>query len=350
MNKIKALKVEWLFTRKCNLSCSYCKIRRSPLYADELDTEEAKDAVSFIGYNWPGAPIVFFGGEPTVRNDLPDVIKHAVESKVKPIVISNSLRVLEDEEYRIRLVESGLKNWSISYDGPDKMIKDTAVRKKSSAGLRAIRMFRDQYGFDDLVACITVNKYNIDSLPKIVEFLSKEGIWSICTPLQLGGHGYDYSSGHETDMPSKVQVERSSRLLRRMANSGNYLMHNRSVWFDAWPDHFISQSWHCHDKSILTLDADGFLRYCVDKQLSSPVSLFDLMSNEGRESYQNVLKQGPLNGCRGCFWDPAFEAILRGLDPEMSEDQGRSSYRHELSEEQIARLLPEARKIWDNHG
>jgi hypothetical protein len=130
-----------------------------------------------------------------------------------------------------------------------------------------------------------------------------------------------------------------------MAKSGNYLMHNHEVWFDAWPDHFLLQSWNCHDKSILTLDADGYLRYCVDKRLSSPVSLFDLISDEGQDEYLEVLEHGPLNGCQGCFWDPAFESILRGLDKNMTEDQGRLSYRHELSEAQIERLLPEARKV-----
>jgi MoaA/NifB/PqqE/SkfB family radical SAM enzyme len=347
MKRIKCLKVEWLFTRRCNLRCNYCKIVKNPdLECQETNTEEAKRIVSIIADNWPGAPIVFFGGEPTVRDDLPDVIAKAVEKKVKPIVISNSVRVLKDEDYTKRLVDSGLDNWSISYDGPNKLLPDNSVRVKSTSGLNAIRMFRDKYGFRDLVACITVSRQNIDALPKIVEFLTKEGVWSICTPLQIGGVGYDYSCGYPRDLPTQEQVDESANVLMSMSASGNYLMHNRPVWFESWPNYFIEQTWKCHDKSILTLDADGYLRQCVDRKLRDPVHIFSLENDLGVEKYLAAIKKGPLGGCLGCFWDPAFESILRGLDPKMSDDDGRLSYRHELSEEQIAALLPAARKYF----
>lgn len=195
--EMKVLKTEYMVTRKCELTCDYCKIiDPASLKAREQTTDEVLKSVDIIADNWPGSPIIWFGGEPTTRDDLPEIIGRCREREVKYAVISNSLRVLRDEEYRERLVKAGLSNWSCSLDDLD---ADGTVDKmtltKSSSGMRALMLMRDAYGVRDLVTCITVTKHNIDRLPGIVEMLTKEGVWGICTPLQLGGPEYDYSKG-----------------------------------------------------------------------------------------------------------------------------------------------------------
>jgi len=343
---LRVLKVEYLATRKCRLNCSYCKITDdSSLKGTELTLQEVQEMIDLIGWHWPGAPLIIFGGEPTMREDLPEIIEYAKSCGVKTAVISNSLKVTVNVEYRERLVSAGLDNWSISYDGDGRDLSETDpnLTIKSGAGLTALKMFRDQYGIRDLVACITVTKHNITSLPEIVEMLTKEGIWSICTPLQIGGEGYDYSSGDRGNLPLVEHIHSISMEMQAMAESGKYLMHNEAAWFAAWDDNFILQDWQCHDKSVLTVDADGLLRWCVEKALPERFSIFDLETEEHLEGYADLLGD-TIPDCDGCFWDPAYESIKRGLDSTLTDVEGRQSYRHELTSEEVSKLLPEAQQ------
>lgn len=349
LTDLPVLKMEFLATRRCELNCSYCKIVKDPnLFSSEMDTERVFKCIAMMAKYWPGAPIIFFGGEPTQRDDLPELIKRCVSLDVKHAVISNSLRVNKDSDYVDRLVKAGLSNWSISYDGESSdLTVDKSSLLKSGSGMDALRMFRDKHGIRDLVTCITVTKKNIKKLPEIIEQLTSEGVWSICTPLQIGGQGYEYSQGEVSDLPTAEQIDWIFPILSLMAVSGRYLMHNDAEWFNTWPEIFRAQNWKCHNKSMLTVDADGSLRYCVDIPLSEPIYLWDLEQPEKFNRYLELLP-GP-TPCMGCAWDPAYESISRAMDVSRGISKGRESFRHELSVDRISKLIPAARKYFYLH-
>jgi MoaA/NifB/PqqE/SkfB family radical SAM enzyme len=344
LSDLPVLKAEFLVTRRCQLRCNYCKISRDPkLWGEEMTTEQALSCVDLMADNWPGAPMIIYGGEPTMRDDLPDIIQHMVKRDVKHAVISNSIRILEDESYAEELVGAGLSNWSISYDGDSEdLVVGWHARKKSMYGIDTLRVMRDQYGIEDLVACITVTKKNIEMLPSMVVNLTSEGIWAICTPLQFGGIGYEYSKGKVIDLPSQEQLDIISPILEEMAVSGKFLMHNGPEWFREWPLTFRKQDWKCHDKSVLTIDADGCLRYCVDISLLVPIRAWQLREEVFLEQYRRLLKLD--TPCLGCFWDPCYEGTHRALSEDYGIEKGRESFRHEMTEERISKLLPEAQK------
>lgn len=346
-SELPVLKVEYLMTRKCQFGCSYCKIVDDSNCGSEMGTLEVLQMIDNISVWWPGAPIIFFGGEPTTRDDLPVAIAECSKKGVKHAVISNSKRIMEDSDYTDRLISSGLSNWSISYDGDSlEVAADSFSFEKSSLGLSALRLMRDEYGIRDLVACITVTKRNIESLPRIVEFLTKEGIWSICTPLQTPDpiFRYRYSSGDRSQLPTKEQISSISSILTLMARSGNYLMHNDPEWFQVWNEGFLTQTWKCSQKSGLTVDADGCLLKCVDIPLKENIHVNDLcLESVVNLYYYNINLK---HTCSGCLWDPAYETILRANS--MPIEDGRKTFRHELTEQQIENLLPEAQKWMRN--
>ncbi len=344
LQDLPVLKMEFLVTRRCQLRCKYCKITdSSKLWALEMDTRQAISCINLMADNWPGAPIIIYGGEPTTRPDLPELIDHTRFRGVKHAVISNSLKVINDEPYAKELVDAGLSNWSISFDGyTDAETLGKDAFRKSNAGLSSLLMMRDKFNIKDLVACITVSRKNIDDLPAIVANLSYEGIWAICTPLQMGGVGYDYAQGARIDLPSQYQLATIAPIMESMASSGRFLMHNGPEWFRVWPESFRNQVWMCHDKSVLTVDADGSLRYCVDIQLPEPIFAWELNDPKVLDQYVEWLKKKP--NCEGCFWDPCYEGTYRALSDDYGIEKGRESFRHELTEERISQLLPEAQK------
>jgi MoaA/NifB/PqqE/SkfB family radical SAM enzyme len=350
-SEMRVVKAEWLITRECDLQCSYCKIRDcSSLQEPELETDELCDIVDIFAEQWPGAPMIVYGGEPTTRKDLPDLLQHGAHRGVKLPVISNSRRILKDPHYAWKLVQCGLTNWSVSFDGffPDQTVDKTSYLK-SASGFRSLIMFRDGFGLRDLVACITVTKRNIDALPYILGVLTSAGIHSIFTPLHVGGNGYEYAQGRPSDLPTLTQIESISEQLRLMVASGRYLCSNDASWFRVWPEHFLRQDWKCRDKGLVTIDADGSLKYCVDIPFRPEDRMYarELRTEEGRQKFLRIIQKEP--PCTGCLWNPAYESIKRIRDPDIGEEEGRDRARHRVTEDRLDILYGGAGRFFEGN-
>jgi uncharacterized radical SAM superfamily Fe-S cluster-containing enzyme len=103
-------------TNRCNLNCPIC-INNTPsmgfLFEPPLDYFE-KIFDHFAAFEYPPA-IQLFGGEPTVRKDLFEIIKLARARKLTVRIVTNGIR-LADEEYCRQIVETRA-TVLISYDG-----------------------------------------------------------------------------------------------------------------------------------------------------------------------------------------------------------------------------------------
>lgn len=101
-------------TRRCNLSCSFC-------FADaamaEPTMDELKKSVDTIVT--AAKPLIqLSGGEPSLRDDLPELIRYIRGKGVKYVQLnSNGLRLAEDEEYVKALAEAGLSFVFLQFDG-----------------------------------------------------------------------------------------------------------------------------------------------------------------------------------------------------------------------------------------
>lgn len=102
-------------TRRCDLRCAYC-------FADgalpEPTLSELKRAVSDI-YEKGKAPLLqLSGGEPTLRDDLAELVAYASELGFPYIQLNtNGLRLAEDEAYVRALAEAGLSFVFMQFDG-----------------------------------------------------------------------------------------------------------------------------------------------------------------------------------------------------------------------------------------
>jgi len=340
-SEMTVLKAEWMVTRKCNLNCSYCNIRRAGSLKGrpELDTESLLRTVKMFGKLWPGAPMVVYGGEPTMRDDLPALLRAGRDCGVKLPVISNSIRVTQDRSYATELVDSGLENWSVSFDAVSREhAVDFASFTKSQLGFKALKMFRDDFGIRDLVACITVTRLNIGALPDMLKLLTSQGVHAIFTPLHIGDARYEYGRGDPRFLPTESAIVGVSGTLREMVGSGNFLCSNDPEWFEAWPTHFLKQDWKCNDKGLVTIDADGSLKYCVDIPFRPEDTMFvwELEEEAGRQRFLEIIGKGP--DCSGCLWNPAYECIRRARTPSIGIDEGRKRARHTVSEDHCRKL------------
>lgn len=131
-------RMDLALTYRCNNSCSHCYNDRSRNMV-ELDTAAWKLILDRI---WQiGIPhVVFTGGEPTLRSDLPKLIAHA-EHNGQITGINTNGRKLKDLQYLQSLVDAGLDHVQITLESHDEHIHDTITGasgawKDTVAGLK----------------------------------------------------------------------------------------------------------------------------------------------------------------------------------------------------------------------
>ncbi len=102
-----------LATYRCNMACQLCYLpERTP--EKDLDTE---DVTRILREN-PHHEIAFGGGEPTVLDDLPRMIRVAREMGREPLIVTNGLRLAEPG-YLAGLVRAGLGGAVLSFNAAD---------------------------------------------------------------------------------------------------------------------------------------------------------------------------------------------------------------------------------------
>lgn len=106
----------------CNNRCVFCaqgEKRR------EVGLIAPKEVVRRMREAWrPGSGIVLTGGEPTIRRDLVELVKHARTIGYSPIQIQTNGRMLSYEGLVERLIEAGVTEISPALHGPDAAMHD----------------------------------------------------------------------------------------------------------------------------------------------------------------------------------------------------------------------------------
>ncbi len=118
----------------CNLACTYCTItdamRLRALPAERVAREI--DRAAARGYR----DVAFTGGEPTIRPDLPALVKHARRRGFEHVkVASNGLRYAH-APYLDHLVASGVDQFHVSLHARDDEAYEATVRRADTAPLR----------------------------------------------------------------------------------------------------------------------------------------------------------------------------------------------------------------------
>ncbi len=108
-------------TNRCNLRCPICFAHAGVAgYLYEPTFEEIRGMFAKLLANDPIAPpaIQFSGGEPTVRDDLPELIRTAKDMGFRHVEInSNGIRMAESIEYCRTLKKAGASTVYLQFDG-----------------------------------------------------------------------------------------------------------------------------------------------------------------------------------------------------------------------------------------
>ncbi|MFA6565029.1 MAG: radical SAM protein [Verrucomicrobiia bacterium] len=169
--------VVWNITRTCNLRCVHCySDSYAQKYPGELTGEQARAVIDDVTRF--GVPaLLFSGGEPLVRPDLPDLMRYA-RSKQLRLTLSTNGTLIDEVTARI-LHEIGLSYVGISLDG----IGETNDQFRGVKGAfdAAVRAMRNCRAVGQKVGLrLTLTKRNCADLHQIFDFIEAEGVQRAC--------------------------------------------------------------------------------------------------------------------------------------------------------------------------
>ena len=109
-------------TRRCDLRCRYC-FAEGGAAAEDPSRGELEAAIRDIADRCGGPLLQFSGGEPTLRDDLPELVRFAKTAGCAYVQVNtNGLRLARQPDYARRLAEAGLDIVFLQFDGTDDAI------------------------------------------------------------------------------------------------------------------------------------------------------------------------------------------------------------------------------------
>jgi len=204
----------WLLaelTYRCPLQCPYCS---NPLdFArshDELNTAEWIEVfrqARALG----AAQLGFSGGEPLVRQDLPELIKASRELGYYTNLITSGIGLTEEKI--AGFAEAGLDHIQISFQAADEEVNNLlAGSKKAFAQKLEMARAVKRHGYPMVLNFVT-HRHNIDHIERIIELsLELEADFVELATCQFYGWAELNRAGL---LPSREQLERAERITNR---------------------------------------------------------------------------------------------------------------------------------------
>ncbi|HEX7567530.1 MAG TPA: radical SAM protein [Anaerolineaceae bacterium] len=213
-------RMDLAITYRCNNNCAHCYNARPRLFP-EMTTDQWKQILDRL---WDIAipHIIFTGGEPTMRSDLPELIAYA-EHKGQITGLNTNGRKLKDPVYLQTLVDAGLDHIQITLESHNPAIHDEMVRGRGAwadtvAGIKnalATRLY--------VMTNTTLLTNNSPFLAETLEFLADLGVPT------FGLNALIYSGKGETVGTGLME----SRLPALLALASNHVAATgqRMIWY-----------------------------------------------------------------------------------------------------------------------
>jgi MoaA/NifB/PqqE/SkfB family radical SAM enzyme len=297
-------------TRKCNMNCGYCKLveNQSLKELDYSDWMKAWRIMERIGIK----TVKLMGGEPTVKEWLPDLLSFASRTSIKTAVLSNSC--FDDTMLR-RIKDSLPWGYFASVDSLNSLNSHKDPVKKSLNGYQTLKALK----FSNIpikAANVVINKHNYKDVPAIIQQLSDEGFWcNLCAVQHTTDTTREFSRATikrdylftEEDRPA---VQELAAELIRMKRYGVKISVPES-YILGLATYGIDCNWKCDKMVQLRIDADGSFTLCNEyrTELADDYNILD-MTPEKFDEFVNVAwpEARKKIDCSGCYWSCFLQA------------------------------------------
>ena len=123
-------------TNRCNLRCPVCFASAGEAAPHDLSMEEINRQLDFLMSRGGPFNIQLSGGEPTMRDDLPEIIRLGREKGFSFFQLNtNGIRLAEEDGYAEKLKKAGLNTVFLQFDGLDDKVYIT-LRGRALLGIK----------------------------------------------------------------------------------------------------------------------------------------------------------------------------------------------------------------------
>ncbi len=167
--------VVWNVTSACNLRCVHCYASAGKA-STELDTRQGLELIENLKDY--GCPVILFsGGEPLMRKDLPKLINQAVRSEIRAVISTNGTLITRDVAMELR--DLGLSYVGVSLDGLQEV--NDKFRGMDGAFAQAMKgIYNAMHQGIKVGLRFTMHRGNVAEIPKIFDLMRAEGVPRIC--------------------------------------------------------------------------------------------------------------------------------------------------------------------------
>jgi len=193
-------------TNRCNMACPICFANAGAAgYVYEPTLEQMEYMLRTLRAQKPWAPnaIQISGGEPTLRDDLPEIVRMARKLGFTHVEINtNGIRLANDIEYYKALLDAGMSTLYLQFDTIDE--KNEGVWRHRMYHPKAYRAIKEKVienarklGHRSIVLVVTLARnYNDKDLGKIIDFAiqNRDVVrWVNIQPVSFSGRARLYS-------------------------------------------------------------------------------------------------------------------------------------------------------------
>lgn len=192
-------------TSKCNMNCPFCfSGSKGKSYEPSIETliKKAK--------SWGQGSILLYGGEPTMRKDLPEIIKEIKNTGLDVHILSNGLKL--DKDFVEKLDSAGLERVQLQLDSlDDKINLKLRNQKLVNHKLDAIKNLSDT-NIDLTFFVVLVKGYNENQIGEILNLAADNCgkiVTVIFTPVSPEGISNKFKITHmnNSDMFERIDDE-----------------------------------------------------------------------------------------------------------------------------------------------
>jgi len=164
--------VELTIHFRCNLRCQHCMILESMHWLEPANEAELESLLEEQRQKRLWRALILTGSEVTLRRDLPDVVRRAIDAGFEFVRIQTHGVRLANEAYCQELIDAGVKEFFVSVTAGDELLHDRITQvpgsfQKTLRGLENLSKFSDVRTLTNTV----VTALSYPSLPDVVQRL-----------------------------------------------------------------------------------------------------------------------------------------------------------------------------------
>ncbi|EMP55355.1 pyrroloquinoline quinone biosynthesis protein PqqE [Marinobacter santoriniensis NKSG1] len=291
----------WLLaelTYRCPLQCPYCSNPLDFAQTEQELTTEQWISVLRQGREMGAAQLGFSGGEPLVRQDLPELIAEARKLGYYTNLITSGLGLTEARV--VAFAEAGLDHIQVSFQASDPELNNAVAGSRKAFEQKLAMAKAVKAAGYPMVLNFVIHRHNIHQMPDIIDLCERLGADYVeLATCQYYGWAFE---NREALMPSKAQLDQAEAEVNA-SRAGLQARGSAMKLIFVTPDYYEERPKACMNgwgNLFLTVAPDGTALPCHSARLL-PIDFPNVKDLDLREIWYD---SPGFNHYRGNEWMP----------------------------------------------